>query len=128
MSLLPDAGKEKKTQEELENLQKELSGKDQKLEEAIKENEKLREEMTKLRKENETGRSYEVDKDTEAETRRKYIDLDLAEAGWNRLARTVLQKCQLQVCQTVQEKVMPIMFYTAIMENHWQSSKQNEAV
>ena len=82
MSLLPDAGKEKKTQEELENLQKELSGKDQKLEEAIKENEKLREEMTKLRKENETGRSYEVDKDTEAETRRKYIDLDLAEAGW----------------------------------------------
>ena len=78
MSLLPDAGKEKKTQEELENLQKELSGKDQKLEEAIKENEKLREEMTKLRKENETGRSYEVDKDTEAETRRKYIDLDLA--------------------------------------------------
>ena len=45
-----------------------------------------------------------------------------------RLARTVLQKCQLQVCQTVQEKVMPIMFYTAIMENHWQSSKQNEAV
>ena len=34
MSLLPDAGKEKKTQEELENLQKELSGKDQKLEEA----------------------------------------------------------------------------------------------
>ncbi len=24
----------------------------------------------------------EVDKDTEAETRRKYIDLDLAEAGW----------------------------------------------
>ena len=56
MSLLPDAGKEKKTQEELENLQKELSGKDQKLEEAIKENEKLREEMTKLRKENETGR------------------------------------------------------------------------
>ena len=66
MSLLPDAGKEKKTQEELENLQKELSGKDQKLEEAIKENEKLREQMTKLRKENETGRSYEVDKDTEA--------------------------------------------------------------
>ena len=82
MSLLPDAGKEKKTQEELENLQKELSGKDQKLEEAIKENKKLRAQMTKLREENETGRSYEVDKDTEAETRRKYIDLDLAEAGW----------------------------------------------
>lgn len=38
--------------------------------------------MTKLREENETGRSYEVDKDTEAETRRKYIDLDLVEAGW----------------------------------------------
>ena len=36
MSLLPDAGKREKTQEELENLQKELSGKYQKLEEAIK--------------------------------------------------------------------------------------------
>ncbi|MFR9099064.1 MAG: DEAD/DEAH box helicase family protein [Anaerostipes hadrus] len=40
--------KREKTQEELENLQKELSGKDQKLEEAIKENEKLRAQMTKL--------------------------------------------------------------------------------
>jgi len=92
MSLLPDAGKEKKTQEELENLQKELSGKDQKLEEAIKENEKLRAQMTKLREENETGRSYEVDKDTEAETRRKYIDLDLAEAGW-----TIGKDCLIEV-------------------------------
>lgn len=92
MSLLPDAGKEKKTQEELENLQKELSGKDQKLEEAIKENKKLRAQMTKLREENETGRSYEVDKDTEAETRRKYIDLDLAEAGW-----TVGKDCLIEV-------------------------------
>lgn len=81
-SLLPDAGKQQKTQEELENLQKELSGKDQKLEEAIKENEKLRAQMSKLRKENETGRSYQVDEDTEAQTRRKYIDLDLMEAGW----------------------------------------------
>ena len=95
MSLLPDAGKEKKTQEELENLQKELSGKDQKLEEEIKENEKLREQMTKLRKENETGRSYEVDKDTEAETRRKYIDIDLAEAGW-----TIGKDCLTEVLVT----------------------------
>ena len=103
MSLLPDAGKEKKTQEELENLQKELSGKDQKLEEAIKV------KIQKQRQEENT------------------LTLILRKLD-GRLARTVLQKCQLQVCQTVQEKVMPIMFYTAIMENHWQSSKQNEAV
>ena len=59
------------------------------------ENEKLREQMTKLRKENETGRSYEVDKDTEAETRRKYIDLDLAEAGW-----TIGKDCLTEVLVT----------------------------
>lgn len=80
--------------------------------------------MTKLRKENETGRSYEVDKDTEAD-KKNTLTLILRKLD-GRLARTVLQKCQLQVCQTVQEKVMPIMFYTAIMENHWQLSKQNE--
>ncbi len=92
MSLLPDAGKEKKNTGRIRKSSKELSGKDQKLEEAIKENEKLREQMTKLREENETGRSYEVDKDTEAETRRKYIDLDLAEAGW-----TIGKDCLIEV-------------------------------
>ena len=127
MSLLPDAGKEKKTQEELENLQKELSGKDQKLEEAIKENEKLREEMTKLRKENETDEVMKWIKIQKQRQEENTLTLILRKLD-GRLARTVLQKCQLQVCQTVQEKVMPIMFYTAIMENHWQSSKQNEAV
>lgn len=69
--------------EELKGLYEKLSAKDRKLEEICKENEQLREQMAKVRISNEKTRVFEVDKLTEAQTRKKYIDLDLQEAGWN---------------------------------------------
>ena len=49
---------------------------------AQQENERLRKEMEALRKAHQVERSFAVDAATEAETRRRFIDLDLAEAGW----------------------------------------------
>lgn len=83
-SILEKGKEEKKRPEELQDLYERLSSKDKKLEEIRKENELLREQMTKLRVKNETSRTFEVDSMTEAETRRKYIDLDLMEAGWEK--------------------------------------------
>lgn len=83
-SILEKGKEEKKRPEELQDLYERLSSKDKKLEEIRKENELLREQMTKLRVKNETSRTFEVDSITEAETRRKYIDLDLMEAGWEK--------------------------------------------
>lgn len=82
-SLLSDVGQEEKKQAELEELYKKLSSRDQKLEEAMKENEELRMKMSGFREKNEAERSFRVNKETEALTRKKYIDLDLMDAGWN---------------------------------------------
>lgn len=68
--------------EELQELYEELGSKDKKLEEIRLENESLRAEMTKLREKNTTANTFRVDALTEAQTRRKYIDMELMEAGW----------------------------------------------
>lgn len=77
-------GEEKRTRpEELQDLYERLSSKDQKLEEARKENEQLRKALTLQRKSNTEDYNFEVDKFSEAETRKKYIDVELKLAGWN---------------------------------------------
>lgn len=81
-SLLEKSEEEKKRPEELKDLYERLSSKDQKLEEIRKENETLRQQMSIIRKQNTVARTYTVDKISEAETRKKYIDIDLLEAGW----------------------------------------------
>jgi len=68
--------------EELQELYEKLGSKDKKLEEIRLENESLRAEMTKLREKNTTANTFQVDALTEAQTRRKYIDMELMEAGW----------------------------------------------
>lgn len=83
-SILPDAGEKKTKPEELQELYEKLSSKDKRLETIRKENEELRNKLSQTRLTNmESERQFEVDKLSEFETRKRYIDLDLKEAGWN---------------------------------------------
>lgn len=81
-TILQKSEEKKKRPEELKDLYERLSSKDKKLEEIRKENEELREQMTALRTQNVQERDFNVDENTESQTRKKYIDLELLEAGW----------------------------------------------
>lgn len=77
------SGEEKRVKpEELKNLYDNLSSKDKKLELILKENEELRKQMAEERKIHNQTREFNVDTISEAETRDKYIDVELQEAGW----------------------------------------------
>lgn len=77
-------GEEKRTRpEELKDLYEKLSSKDKKLEEVIKENERLRKELTEKRKSNTEKYEFKIDKISEYETRKRYIDLELKLSGWD---------------------------------------------
>lgn len=77
-------GEEKRTRpQELQDLYERLSSKDKRLEEIRKENEALRAAMTAQRKENANKHDFEVDALSEAQTRAKYIDIELKLAGWD---------------------------------------------
>ena len=90
-----DKGDEKKVRpDELKALYERLSSKDEKLEEIRRENEHLREQMTELRRKNVSGRNFSIDKISETETRSKYIDLDLMEAGWQ-IGRDCLEEVEV---------------------------------
>jgi type I restriction enzyme R subunit len=81
-SLLEKSEEQKKRPEELKDLYEQLSSKDRKLEEIRKEKDELREQLSAARIANKGIRNFQVDKATEAQTRKKYIDLQLQEAGW----------------------------------------------
>ncbi|MFD0619697.1 DEAD/DEAH box helicase family protein [Paenibacillus sp. GCM10027629] len=77
------AGEERRTRpQELQDLYERLSSKDQRLEELRKENEELRVAMTAQRVASTEEYHFEVDALSEAETRNRYIDLELKLAGW----------------------------------------------
>ncbi|HAT4524087.1 TPA: DEAD/DEAH box helicase family protein [Clostridioides difficile] len=76
-------GEEKRTRpDELKNLYERLSSKDKKLEEVIKENEKLRKSLTEKRKVNTVNYDFKIDEVNEFETRKRYINIELKLAGW----------------------------------------------
>ncbi len=76
-------GDEKRVKaEELKRLYESLSSKDKKLEDVLRENEELRQKMAEERKSHTRTRNFNVDSISEAETRKHYIDVALAEAGW----------------------------------------------
>ena len=77
------SGDEKRVKaDELRQLYENLSSKDKKLESILKENEELRKQMASQRSHNTQTREFHVDKISEAQTRKKYIDVALKEAGW----------------------------------------------
>lgn len=81
-SLLGDNNRIKKTAQEKEELFEVLSQKDRKLEEVIKENERLRKENEAKRRKNQKQRTFNVDEISEYETRKIYIDQNLELNGW----------------------------------------------
>lgn len=88
-------GEEKRTRpEELQDLYEKLSSKDKCLEQMIKENEALRKQLTERRVKQSEEYSFEVDKLSEYETRKRYIDLDLKLAGWE-IGQDVLEEIEV---------------------------------
>lgn len=82
-NILADTTEQKKVRtDKLQILYESLSQKDKKLEELRKENEELLKQMTKVRENNAANRTFQIDRITEEETRKRYINLDLMEAGW----------------------------------------------
>ena len=76
-------GEEKRIKaDELRALYDRLSSKDRKLEQVMKENEELRNKMSAQREENASARTFHIDTISEAETRKRYIDIELQESGW----------------------------------------------
>lgn len=81
-SLLEKSEELKKRPEELKDLYEQLSAKDRKLEEIRNEKDELREQLSAARLSNKEVRSFNVNKASEALTRKKYIDISLQESGW----------------------------------------------
>lgn len=81
-SLLATGDEKRVKADELKILYENLSSKDKKLEEILKENEELRKQMAQKRVENNYSRKFNIDDISEAETRKKYIDVKLQSAGW----------------------------------------------
>ena len=81
-SLLATGDEKRVKAEELKQLYDSLRSKDKKLEDVLKENEQLRQKMAEERKAHTRTRNFSVDTISEAETRKHYIDVALAEAGW----------------------------------------------
>lgn len=80
---LLQVGEEKRTRpEELKDLYHRLSAKDRDLEQVMKENAELRQQLTQKRIENTQQYDFRVDEISEYETRKRYIDLELKLAGW----------------------------------------------
>lgn len=81
-SLLASGDEKRVKAEELKNLYENLSSKDRKLEQILQENEELRKQMAAERRNHTQTREFHIDTISEAETRKKYIDIELQEAGW----------------------------------------------
>ena len=81
-SILSSGDEKRVKADELKALYDDLSSKDRKLAEVLKENEELRKQMAAERKRHIQTREFRVDTISEAETRKKYIDVALREAGW----------------------------------------------
>lgn len=81
-TILPTGDEKRIRADELRALYNDLSSKDKKLADILKENEELRKQMAEERKQNIRHRNFQIDKISEAETRKRFIDVELQEAGW----------------------------------------------
>lgn len=81
-SILATGDEKRVNAEELRILYEKLSSKDKKLAQVLEENEELRKQMADARKLHNKTREFHVDVISEAETRKRYIDVELHEAGW----------------------------------------------
>jgi len=82
-SILPQEASSILAVKEKENLYEELSKRDKKLEEAIRENAELRKQITEKRESKKNSYNFNIENISEAETRKRYIDIELKLAGWD---------------------------------------------
>lgn len=88
-------GEEKRRRpEEYKELYEKLSSKDRKLEDLMKENKKLRQDLTEKRVGNIEQYDFQVDELSEFKTRKIYIDLELKLADWE-FGRNILEEYQV---------------------------------
>lgn len=81
-SILPSPAAARQKKEKLQKLAEALNSKSQSIEELTKANKALMAQIQALKEANQQQRTFQIDKISESETRKKYIDVALAEAGW----------------------------------------------
>lgn len=82
VNILPKPASESQNKQQLQKMADALDKKSQSLEELKKLNEDLMNQLQELKQVNIQQRVFQVDEISEAETRNRYIDLALMEAGW----------------------------------------------
>ena len=80
---LPESTEENLKKEKREELEKKLQKQNQKLEETLREKEELRKQLTEERKRKQKSKDFKLTDLSEFETRKKFIDFDLQDAGWD---------------------------------------------
>lgn len=94
-SILPSGEDKRMSSEELQKMYDKMSSKDRKLEDMIKENEELREQMAKIKQQNIQSRNFTINEMSEELTRKKYIDVELEDAGWA-IGKNCMEEVEVQ--------------------------------
>lgn len=98
VNILPKPASESQNKQQLQKMADALDKKSQSLEELKKLNEDLMNQLQELKQVNIQQRVFQVDEISEAETRNRYIDLALMEAGWRIAgAQVKLPNCYTEV-------------------------------
>lgn len=98
VNILPKPASESQNKQQLQKMADALDKKSQSLEELKKLNEDLMNQLQALKQVNIQQRVFRVDEISEAETRNRYIDLALMEAGWRIAgAQVKLPNCYTEV-------------------------------
>ncbi len=98
VNILPKPASESQNKQQLQKMADALDKKSQSLEELKKLNEDLMNQLQELKQVNIQQRVFRVDEISEAETRNRYIDLALMEAGWRIAgAQVKLPNCYTEV-------------------------------
>lgn len=98
VNILPKPASESQNRQQLQKMADALDKKSQSLEELKKLNEDLMNQLQELKQVNIQQRVFRVDEISEAETRNRYIDLALMEAGWRIAgAQVKLPNCYTEV-------------------------------
>lgn len=98
VNILPKPASESQNKQQLQKMADALDKKSQSLEELKKINEDLMNQLQELKQVNIQQRVFQVDEISEAETRNRYIDLALMEAGWRITgAQVKLPNCYTEV-------------------------------
>lgn len=98
VNILPKPASESQNKQQLQKMADALDKKSHSLEELKKLNEALMNQLQELKQVNIQQRFFQVDEISEAETRNRYIDLALMEAGWRIAgAQVKLPNCYTEV-------------------------------